>query len=43
MKNIFSAVTFIWLAATAYVDPQITSWFTLDAGKFAQIYRTDAD
>ncbi len=43
MKNIFSAVTFIWLAATAYADPQITSWFTLDAGKFAQIYRTDAD
>src|SRR5581483_5744374 len=24
-------------------DPQISSWFTLDSGKFAQIYRSEAD
>jgi hypothetical protein len=27
--------------AVAATDPQITSWFTLDSGKFAQIYRND--
>jgi hypothetical protein len=31
------------LDATAFADPQIASWFTLDSGKFAQIYRTDAE
>ena len=35
---IFSALT-----APALADPQLTSWFTLDSGKFAQIYRNDAD
>ena len=27
----------------AVADPQISSWFTLDSGKVARIYRTDAD
>ena len=31
------------LAVTARADPQLTSWFTVDSGKFAQIYRTEAD
>ena len=26
-----------------FADPKINSWFTLDSGKFAQIYRTDAE
>lgn len=30
-------------AAIARADPQLTSWFTLDSGKFAQIYRNDAE
>ena len=35
----------LWLALTAnaFADPQLTSWFTLDAGKFAHIYRTPAE
>jgi YHYH protein len=31
------------LDASVFADPQITSWFTLDSGRFAQIYRTDAE
>jgi hypothetical protein len=31
------------LAASVYADPQITSWFTVDASKPAQIYRTEAE
>lgn len=30
-------------AAAAGADPQITSWFTVDSGNVAQIYRNDAD
>ena len=43
MKIIFPAVIFCVLAMNAFADPQITSWFTLDSGKFAQIYRNDAE
>src|ERR1700733_3672040 len=43
MKTTLSAVILCTLAATVLADPQITSWFTLDSGKFAQIYRTDAE
>ena len=42
MKIIFAAI-FTALTANVFADPQITSWFTLDSGKFAQIYRTDAE
>ncbi len=43
MKIIFSAAIFCALTANTFADPQLTSWFTLDSGKFAQIYRNDAD
>jgi hypothetical protein len=43
MKIIFSAAVFCALAGNCFADPQLTSWFTLDSGKFAQIYRTDAE
>ena len=43
MKICSVILVFSALNATAAADPQITSWFTLDSGKFAQIYRSDAD
>jgi hypothetical protein len=43
MKNIFTAVILSVLAGKVFADPQITSWFTMDSGKFAQIYRTVAE
>lgn len=36
-----SVAIFCALTAKGLADPQLTSWFTLDSGKFAQIYRTD--
>ncbi|HEV2695162.1 MAG TPA: YHYH protein [Verrucomicrobiae bacterium] len=43
MKSIFLGIGFGFLAASALADPQITSWFTVDATKPAQIYRTEAE
>lgn len=43
MKTIFAFAVFCALTVSGFADPQITSWFTLDSGKLAQIYRTDAD
>jgi hypothetical protein len=43
MKNILIVAGFLALTATVFAAPQITSWFTLDSGKFAQIYRTPAE
>jgi len=43
LRSILSAIFFAGLVASTLADPQITSWFTLDSGQFAQIYRTDAD
>ena len=43
MKTIFAGAVFLAWAATVFADPQITSWFTLDSGKFAQIYHTPAE
>jgi hypothetical protein len=43
MKTILSIAFSTALGASAFADPQITSWFTADSGQFAQIYRTDAD
>jgi hypothetical protein len=43
MKIIFSVAIFCALTETVIADPQITSWFTMDSGKFAQIYRTVAE
>ena len=41
--KILSAILLGASATCVQADPQITSWFTLDSGKFAQIYRTDAE
>lgn len=43
MKTLFSFTAFIALVTNIFADPQITSWFTLDSGKVAQIYRTPAE
>jgi len=43
VKITFFAIIFWAVSATAYADPQITSWFTLDSDKFAQLYRTEAE
>ena len=43
MKIILSVSVSCLFAASVMADPQLTSWFTLDAGKYAQIYRTPAD
>jgi hypothetical protein len=43
MKKLLLAIQLLAAANAVFADPQITSWFTLDSGKFAQIYRTDAD
>lgn len=43
MKIILSVVIFCALTTNIFADPQISSWFTLDSGKFAQIFRTPAE
>src|ERR1035438_5419311 len=43
MKTTFLALQFFATTGVVFADPQITSWFTLDSGKYAQIYRTDAE
>ena len=43
MKTFLRILLFVASAVNAFGDPQITSWFTVDSGQFAQIYRTDAD
>jgi hypothetical protein len=43
MKTVFPAALFVAFVSSVFADPQLTSWFTLDSGKFAQIYRTDAE
>lgn len=42
MKMIPGIVILTALKALAANDPQISSWFTLDSGNFAQIYRDNA-
>lgn len=39
----FAAAILGLLVTNGFADPQLTSWFTLDSGKFAQIYRTPAE
>ncbi len=39
----FFALLWLGLGLHVWADPQITSWFTVDSGQFARIYRTDAD
>jgi hypothetical protein len=43
MKTIIPAIVFVVSTWDALADPQITSWLTLDSGRIARIYRTDAD
>jgi hypothetical protein len=43
MKEKFCTVVMGLLALNVLADPQITSWFIVDSGQFAQIYRTDAE
>jgi hypothetical protein len=44
MNIVLSATTLIGNLATALAgDPQITSWFTVDSGHSAEIYRNDSD
>jgi hypothetical protein len=43
MKTKFCTVVMGLLALNVLADPQITSWFIVDSGQFAQIYRTDAE
>lgn len=43
MKTFLISIFCVIVAAGAFADPQITSWFTADSSQFAQIYRTDAD
>jgi hypothetical protein len=42
MKIFIRILIFVAFKAYAATDPQITSWFTVDSSKFAQIYRNDA-
>ena len=41
MKRIF--ITFLASICAAHADPQLTSWFTTNSGKYARIFPTSAD
>ena len=43
MKIMIATLMALGFIATAGADPQLSSWFTLDSGKYAEIYRTDAE
>ena len=43
MKTLLVISSLAILVTTAFADPQITSWFTLNSGQYAQIYRSDGD
>src|SRR5579863_4501068 len=43
MKTIAAILLLAGGDLIARADPQLTSWFTVDSGKFAGIYRTDAE
>ncbi len=43
MKTPLIVPGFCLLAVSAFADPQITSWYTVNATKPAQIYRTEAE
>lgn len=42
MKMFSALAVSLAIAMTSFADPQLTSWFTVNSGKFAQIYRNDA-
>ena len=41
MKRILLA--FLASLSVAYADPQLTSWFTANSGKYARIYQSTAN
>lgn len=43
MKNCIVAITLLGLASVAQADPQLTSWFTANSGKYARIYQSTAN
>jgi hypothetical protein len=43
MKTTLIGILLGALATSAFADPQITSWFTVDSAQPARIYRTDAE
>src|SRR5580658_9706926 len=43
MKTILVVAMFTVSVIGALADPQLSSWFTLDSGNFARIYRNNAD
>src|ERR1700758_769453 len=43
MKSMNVAMALGFSVFRSLADPQITSWFIADSGRFAQIYRTDAE
>ena len=43
MKKMVAAIILGALASSASADPQLASWFTLNSGQTAQIYRNDAE
>jgi hypothetical protein len=43
MKSTLIAIRLCLLTTSAFADPQITSWYTVNSAKPAQIYRTDAE
>ncbi len=42
MKRVL-ALTFVSLASGLHADPQLTSWFTANSGKYARIYQSTAN
>ena len=43
MKTAYIAMRLCLLSTSAWADPQITSWYTVNSAKAAQIYRTEAE
>src|SRR5436190_22145458 len=43
VTTLISAMTFLLSLRVQAGDPQLTSWFTVNSGKVARIYRTDGD
>jgi len=43
MKLMLRLLISLALPATGLADPQLTSWYTLNPGHYARLYRTDAD
>jgi hypothetical protein len=43
MKPLLASLILGALAVTAGADPQLTSWYTVDSGRVARIYASDAD